>query len=330
MPSTTPSLDLTTDVTTLTAAVCDVESVSLGEAALADALEAAAAGPAAPRRHPHRQHGRGPHRPRSRRTGGARGAHRHRAADDRPGEPADPPRRRTGRRGAVGPRDRRHEGRCRRDAPHRAGGARAQPRRDLRVLRGRGDRLAVQRAAPRRGAAPRPHRRRRLRRAPRAHRRARRGRVQGHPARRGLHQGHRLPLGTAVEGAQRHPRRRRGPRPARRVRAGDARGRRARVPRGAQRRARLRRHGEQRHPRPLRRHGQLPLRPLGVRGGGRRPRARGLLRASRSTSSTTRAGPGRACTCPPHGRSSRRSGCRSRPSRAGPTSPASRPSAFRR
>jgi succinyl-diaminopimelate desuccinylase len=43
MPSTTPALDLTADVTTLTAAVCDVESVSLGEAALADAVEAAVA-----------------------------------------------------------------------------------------------------------------------------------------------------------------------------------------------------------------------------------------------------------------------------------------------
>jgi succinyl-diaminopimelate desuccinylase len=41
MPSTTPVLDLTSDVTTLTAAVCDVESVSLGEEALADAVEAA-------------------------------------------------------------------------------------------------------------------------------------------------------------------------------------------------------------------------------------------------------------------------------------------------
>src|SRR5687767_8402881 len=41
MPLTTPSLDLATDVTTLTAAVCDVESVSLGEQALADAVEAA-------------------------------------------------------------------------------------------------------------------------------------------------------------------------------------------------------------------------------------------------------------------------------------------------
>ncbi len=40
MPSTTPALDLTSDVTTLTAAVCDIESVSLDEAALADAVEA--------------------------------------------------------------------------------------------------------------------------------------------------------------------------------------------------------------------------------------------------------------------------------------------------
>jgi succinyl-diaminopimelate desuccinylase len=41
MPSTTTALDLTTDVTSLTAAVCDIESVSLGEALLADAVEAA-------------------------------------------------------------------------------------------------------------------------------------------------------------------------------------------------------------------------------------------------------------------------------------------------
>ncbi len=36
-----PTLDLATDVVTLTAAVCDIESVSLGEAALADLIEAA-------------------------------------------------------------------------------------------------------------------------------------------------------------------------------------------------------------------------------------------------------------------------------------------------
>ena len=39
-----PHLDLTSDVTSLTAAVCDIESVSLGEAALADAVEAAVSG----------------------------------------------------------------------------------------------------------------------------------------------------------------------------------------------------------------------------------------------------------------------------------------------
>lgn len=41
MPSTTTALDLTTDVTSLTAAVCDIESVSLREAPLADAVEGA-------------------------------------------------------------------------------------------------------------------------------------------------------------------------------------------------------------------------------------------------------------------------------------------------
>ncbi|HSF97826.1 MAG TPA: succinyl-diaminopimelate desuccinylase [Ornithinibacter sp.] len=41
MPSTVTALDLTTDVTSLTATVCDIESVSLDEQALADAVEAA-------------------------------------------------------------------------------------------------------------------------------------------------------------------------------------------------------------------------------------------------------------------------------------------------
>lgn len=41
MAASTPVLDLGADVTTLTAAVCDIESVSLDEAALADAVEAA-------------------------------------------------------------------------------------------------------------------------------------------------------------------------------------------------------------------------------------------------------------------------------------------------
>jgi succinyl-diaminopimelate desuccinylase len=41
MPSTATTLDLTADVTSLTAAVCDIESVSLDERVLADAVEAA-------------------------------------------------------------------------------------------------------------------------------------------------------------------------------------------------------------------------------------------------------------------------------------------------
>jgi succinyl-diaminopimelate desuccinylase len=41
MPPSPVALDLTDDVVTLTAAVCDVESVSLGEGALADAIQAA-------------------------------------------------------------------------------------------------------------------------------------------------------------------------------------------------------------------------------------------------------------------------------------------------
>jgi succinyl-diaminopimelate desuccinylase len=39
----TPSLDLHADITALTAALCDIESVSLGEAAICDAIEAALA-----------------------------------------------------------------------------------------------------------------------------------------------------------------------------------------------------------------------------------------------------------------------------------------------
>jgi succinyl-diaminopimelate desuccinylase len=40
-PSTPPPLDLSTDITTLTAALCDIESVSLDEATICDAIEAA-------------------------------------------------------------------------------------------------------------------------------------------------------------------------------------------------------------------------------------------------------------------------------------------------
>jgi succinyl-diaminopimelate desuccinylase len=41
MPTRTTALDLGTDVISLTAAVCDIESVSLAEGPLADAVEAA-------------------------------------------------------------------------------------------------------------------------------------------------------------------------------------------------------------------------------------------------------------------------------------------------
>ena len=43
MPPTAPSLDLALDVVSLTAAVCDIESVSGDEGPLADAVEAALA-----------------------------------------------------------------------------------------------------------------------------------------------------------------------------------------------------------------------------------------------------------------------------------------------
>jgi succinyl-diaminopimelate desuccinylase len=40
-PATVPTLDLSADVTTLTAALCDIESVSHNEATISDAIEAA-------------------------------------------------------------------------------------------------------------------------------------------------------------------------------------------------------------------------------------------------------------------------------------------------
>ena len=201
-----------------------------------------------------------------------------------------------------------------------------EPSRDVTFVFYEGEEIdsAVQRAAPRRAAAPRPHRRRRLRRAPRAHRRPGRGRLQGHPARRGLDQGHRRALGPAVEGAQRHPRRRRGARPARRLRAGH------RVVDGLEFREALNAvlidGGIATNVIPDRCVVTVNYRyaPVAVGGRGRGPRAPGASPASRSRSSTTPAAPGPGCTCPRPRPSSRRSACRSRPSRAGPTSRASR------
>ena len=98
MPS-TPSLDLTLDATALTAALCDIESVSLDEATLAEAVEQALAAL------PHLELTRIGNTVVARtslgraRAGGPRRPHRHRAADRRPAEPAHPARRRT--RGEV-------------------------------------------------------------------------------------------------------------------------------------------------------------------------------------------------------------------------------------
>ena len=69
--------------------------------------------------------------------------------------------------------------------------------------------------------------------------------------------------------------------------------------------------------------GQLPLRALADRGRRPRPTCARCSPASTSTWSTTPAARARACTCRRPRRSSRRWACRSRPSRAGPTSPAS-------
>ena len=76
MPSTTTALDLTTDVASLTAAVCDIESVSLDERSLADAGEAAL------------------REPPSLIVEGPEGARPRRARDERAGIPVGDPRRR--------------------------------------------------------------------------------------------------------------------------------------------------------------------------------------------------------------------------------------------
>ena len=91
--------------------------------------------------------------------------------------------------------------------------ARAGARRDLRALRGRGDRGGAQRAQDGRRAAPRPSRGR-LRDPDGALQRRRRGRLPGHPARRRAHHRRAGPLGALLEGRQRDPRRRRRSSPA--------------------------------------------------------------------------------------------------------------------
>ena len=112
--------------------------------------------------------------------------------------------------------------------------------------------------------------------------------------------------------------------PAGGVRAGHPGRRRARVPRGAQRRAHRGRRRDQRHPRPLRRHRQLPLRALAVGGRGRGARAPGVRRLPGRRRRQRRRRPAGAAPARGQGVRRGRSACRSRPSRAGPTSRASR------
>ncbi len=89
-----------------------------------------------------------------------------------------------------------------------------------------------------------------------------RGRLPGHPAGRGAHHGHRGALGAGLDGAQRDPRRRRGARPAGRPTSRVSPGRRRAgvTARGSTPCCIERRRRRQRHPRPVRRHRQLPVR----------------------------------------------------------------------
>ena len=223
----------------------------------------------------------------------------------------------------MGAGDRRHEGRGRRPAPARGRRPGAQPGPHLRLLRGRGDRLRVQRAAPPPAAASRPPRRRRLRRPPRADRISRRGWLQGHPPGRRHGAGGRRALGASLAGTQRHPRGRGDHRPAHGIRPADGDGRRPRVPGGALRGGRPRRRRRQRHPRRVHGHGQLPVRARPHRGGGDRPGRGGVRGVRGHRDGQRRRSAARTWTDRQPGPSSRRSGSPSSPSRAGPTSPAS-------
>ena len=171
------SLDLSADVVALTETIVDIESVSQNEAELADAIEAALDGRRAPRGDAHRPLAGGPDEPRPRGTRRDRRTHRHGAAQPQP--PGAQRRRQAARAGHL-----RHEGRRGGGAPTGAVGRRAEPRRDLRLLRGRGDRRRPQRARHHRQAAARPGRGR-LRDPDGAQRRGRRGRLPGHAAGRG-------------------------------------------------------------------------------------------------------------------------------------------------
>ena len=194
-----PTLDLTADAVTLTEQLVNIESVSRDEQAIADAVEAALRALAAPHRHPPRQHHRRAHRPRSRASASSSPA-----TSTRSRSTTTCPARREGD-AAARPRHLRHEGRRRGHPAPRRDRARAQPRRHLHPLRGRGDRRRAQRPLPARPERPRADGRR-LRDPDGAVQRRRRGRLPGHPPRRGPYDGGARPLRAQLARRQRHPR----------------------------------------------------------------------------------------------------------------------------
>ena len=273
------ALDPTGDIVALLGDLVDIPSESRNEGAIADALEAALAGAA------HLTVERDGNTLVARTTSATP------TGCSSAGTSTRCPRRTTCRTtsrpwtaGAPGrARVVRHEGRGG-GRPGPGGGRRgADARHHLRLLRGRGDRGALQRAqAP--GRDPSGPARRRLRRADGTLRRRRRGRLPGDPARGdppGWQARAQCPL---VAGQQRDPLRRRGPGAARGVPAVPGDDRRAGVPRGAQRGGDHRRGGRQRDPRRVRRHRELPVRPVADPGAGREARQgdlRGLRRPDR-------------------------------------------------
>ena len=149
----------------------------------------------------------------------------------------------------LGPRHRRHEGRCRRAAQARRRAHRARGRRHLDVVRQRRGLGRPERPrAPRRATVPSCSRATSPSSASRRNG-AGRGRLQRHPAGRAARLRAARALRARLGRRQRHPRGRARARPPGGLRAARGRGRRARLPRGPQRRRHLRRRRRQRHPR---------------------------------------------------------------------------------
>ena len=163
------------------------------------------------------------------------------------------------RRPALRLRDQRHEVGGRGAATPGGRPAGAGPRRDLRVLRLRGDRGREERSRAPQPEPPRPAGRG-FRGAHGAQRVRDRGWLPGDDAGRGHRDRAARAQRPVLDGAQRDPRGRRHPRRAAPVRAPGARGRWPAVSRGAEQRRHQRRRGRERDPGPVRGHGQLPVR----------------------------------------------------------------------